>query len=129
MYLRKRCEATEQENVIQWCMYHERQYPELKLIFHVPNGGSRNKLEASNLKCQGVKAGVPDLVLPVPRGQYHGLFIEMKYGKNKVQDSQKVWLSELEEQGYCTAVCYGAEAAVELIERYMNLQEFEFILQ
>ena len=50
-------------------------------MFHIPNGGSRNKLEASNLKKQGVKAGVPDLFLPVGRGSYHGLFIELKSAK------------------------------------------------
>lgn len=37
-----------------------------KLIYHVPNGGHRHKLVAVKLKEQGVKAGVPDLVLPMP---------------------------------------------------------------
>ena len=40
-----------------------------KLIYHVPNGGHRHKLVASKLKEQGVKAGVPDLVLPMARGK------------------------------------------------------------
>lgn len=122
MYMRKRCEATEQEHVIEWCMYRKNAYPELELIFHVPNGGSRNKLEASNLKRQGVKAGVPDLVLPVSRGMYHGMFLEMKFGTNKVQQSQKKWLEELKKQGYYTVVCYGAENAVKVIEEYLNLK-------
>lgn len=117
-----RSEATEQENVIQWCQYHERQYPELRCIFHVPNGGSRNKLEATSLKRQGVKAGVPDLILASPKGVYHGMFIEMKFGKNKVQKSQKEWIEKLSEQGYYTVVCYGAEAAVRQIEEYVNLK-------
>lgn len=123
MYLKQRSEATEQESVIQWCLYRENQYPELKNIFHVPNGGSRNKIEAANLKRQGVKAGVPDLVLAVPKGIYHGLFIEMKWGKNRVQDSQKEWLKRLEQYGYYTKVCYGAEAAIEKLEKYLNLTE------
>ena len=45
-------------------------YPDLELLYHVPNGGSRNKAEASKLKRMGVRAGVPDLVLPVPRAGY-----------------------------------------------------------
>lgn len=45
-----RSEATEQMDVISWCALHERQYPELKWIYHCPNGGSRNKLEAANTK-------------------------------------------------------------------------------
>ena len=71
-------EATEQEKLISWTQYQYNEYPELKLIFHIPNGGSRNTLEAANLKRQGVKAGVPDLCLPVARQNYHGLYIEMK---------------------------------------------------
>jgi len=79
---RRRSEATEQETLIQWCGWQQSKYPELKLIYHIPNGGSRNTLEAANLKRQGVKAGVPDLCLPVARNGFHGLYIEMKYGKN-----------------------------------------------
>ena len=62
-YYKKRCEATEQERVINWATFYAKDFPELDLLYHVPNGGSRNQLEAANLKRQGVKAGVPDLVL------------------------------------------------------------------
>lgn len=53
MQNRKRSEATEQEIVINWCEYNSPRHPELKLIYHVPNGGSRNQLEAANLKRRG----------------------------------------------------------------------------
>lgn len=89
MQNRKRSEATEQEIVINWCEYNSPRHPELKLIYHVPNGGSRNQLEAANLKRQGVKAGVPDLNLPVALNGFHGLYIEMKFGKNKTTEKQK----------------------------------------
>lgn len=90
-------------------------------MFHIPNGGSRNKLEAANLKRQGVRAGVPDLFLPVARGDFHGLFIEMKYGKNKPTDKQKEWLVNLGGQGYAVAVCYGFNEAKRKILCYLNL--------
>ena len=96
---RRRSEATEQETVIQWCGWQQASHPELKLIYHIPNGGSRNTLEAENLKRQGVKAGVPDLCLPVARNGFHGLYIEMKYGRNKTTDSQDEWREALKEQG------------------------------
>ena len=117
----KRSEKTEQETVIQWCSWQKGKYPELKLIYHVPNGGSRNTVEATNLKRQGVKAGVPDLCLPVPKNGYHGLYIEMKYGKNKTTEKQKEWLKKLAEQGYYTAVCYGAEEAEKTIAGYLQI--------
>lgn len=121
MQNRKRSEATEQEIVINWCEYNSTRHPELKLIYHVPNGGSRNQLEAVNLKRQGVKAGAPDLNLPVALHGFHGLYIEMKFGKNKTTEKQKWWLEQLQKQGYKTAVCYGADEAIDTIKEYLNI--------
>lgn len=118
----KKQEAAEQIALIMWSMYEVGKYPELNLLFHIPNGGSRNKLEAYNLKKQGVKPGVPDLCLPVARGGYHGLFIEMKAGKNTTSTNQDEWIRNLKEQGYCAAVCYGFEQAKDLIIEYLNLK-------
>lgn len=115
-------EANEQEALFRWARFARCTYPELDLLYHIPNGGSRNRLEAANLKRQGVKAGVPDLCLPVARGKYHGLYIEMKYGKNKTSDKQNEWISALTVQGYAAAVCYGWEEAQRLITKYLNLK-------
>lgn len=120
---RRRSEATEQEALITWCRIFENRYPELKMIYHIPNGGSRNRLEAANLKRQGVKAGVPDLCLPVPKDGYHGLYIEMKYGKNKTTGNQEEWLESLRQYGYKTEVCYGADEARETIKQYIGWRE------
>ncbi len=85
----KRSEATEQMAAINWCNTWSIKHPELRLMFHITNGGKRNKLEADNLKRKGVKAGVLDLFLPVPRSCYNGLFIELKYGNNKTTDNKR----------------------------------------
>lgn len=114
-------EADEQKALMQWAKWQEGRYPELKLLYHCPNGGTRNKLEAANLKRQGVKAGVPDLFLPVPRSPKHGLFIEMKVGRNKCTDNQKKWIRNLLEQGYEVKVCYSCEEAIQVIKRYLNI--------
>lgn len=119
----KQYEADQQRKLFQWTTFIRAKYPEIDLMFHIPNGGSRNKLEAANLKKQGVKAGVPDLFLPVSRGGYHGLFIELKYGKNKPTEKQTEWLTNLNEQGYAVAVCYGCNEASEKILKYLKLGE------
>lgn len=119
-YNRLRSESTEQEAIIRWCNNHLQQFPELKLIFHVPNGGSRNKAEAARLKAQGVKSGVSDLVLPVPRGIYHGLFIELKYGDGRPTKSQKDFIEAVTKQGYLAMCIWGAEAAVNLLTEYLQ---------
>ena len=121
-YYKKRCEATEQERVINWATFYAKDFQELDLLYHVPNGGSRNQLEAANLKRQGVKAGVPDLVLPVPQQQFHGLYVEMKWGKNTTTDKQDWWLEQLQKQGYKTAVCWSADEAMDVIAEYMGIE-------
>ena len=113
-------EAQEQQRLFNWAMLAAGRYPELKFMFHIPNGGSRNKIEAANLKRQGVKAGVPDICLPVPRNGYHGLWIELKVGKNKTTENQKRYISFLTNQGYDVAVCYGMEEAARKIVEYLG---------
>lgn len=116
-------EAQEQRFLFQWAGYAEQQYPELKLLHHIPNGGKRDVRTAANLKKEGVKAGVPDICLPVARGQYHGLYIELKTVKGKVQKNQKEWLNALNSEGYATKVCYGWLEAKEAIEKYLELRQ------
>ncbi len=116
----KQNEALEQSALLQWTAYNSGKYPELELLFHIPNGGSRNKMEAYNLKKQGVKAGVPDLFLPVARGKYHGLFIEMKAGKNTTTEKQNKWIDELRKQNYKVEVCYSCEIAIMVLENYLK---------
>ena len=87
-----RSEDTEQINVVSWANWNVNRYPELRWLFHVPNGGSRNKQEAVKFKQMGVKAGVSDLCLPYPKGIYCGLFIEMKYGsRTHKKSSLQTW--------------------------------------
>ena len=114
-------EEEEQKVFIEWCKMMENKYKGLELIHAIPNGGSRNEIEARNLKLTGVKAGVPDLFLPVARNGKHGLYIEMKRKKGgRVSEFQKDWLAKLTDQGYETAVCYGAEEAIKTIEEYYS---------
>lgn len=119
-------ESVEQQCLFRWAEFQSGRYPELKLLYHVPNGGSRKKSEAGRFKAEGVKAGVPDLCLPVARGGYHGLYVELKRMKgSKTSEEQKRWLSELAAQGYFTALCKGWEAAAKVIAEYLKLGDKE----
>lgn len=119
-------EAREQATVIEWANIMSNTYPCLKLLFHIPNGGSRNVVEAVNLKRQGVKAGVPDLFLPYPakvgENNFPGLFIEMKTKKGKPTDKQKQWLEHLTQNGYYTAICHSADEAINTIKHYLGVK-------
>lgn len=125
MFLLKKLEAEEQKVIFQWAQLQEHKYPELKLLFAIPNGGYRHPLEARNLKLQGVKAGIPDIFLPVARGKYHGLWIELKVGKNKTTESQNLWLKALDRENYKVIVCYGSEIAIKEIINYLAQSQGE----
>lgn len=116
-------ESTEQTWLFRWAYMMSNSHPDLKLMYHVPNGGSRNKIEAAKLKAQGVKSGVPDICLPVPKNGYNGLYIELKRRKGgTVSKEQREWIVALNKQGYLAEVCKGFDEAVEVIERYLNIK-------
>ena len=115
-------EAEEQAALFHWAGLMQGQYPELKLLHHIPNGGYRNKREAASLQREGVKAGVPDICLPVARNGCHGLYIELKRRKGgRLSPSQACWMEQLKKQGYQVAVCYGWVEAKNIIVQYLDL--------
>ena len=113
-------ESAEQIALFQWAGLQTRKYPPLEWLYHIPNGGKRHITTAYRLKLEGVKAGVPDICLPFAAGGFHGLYIELKAGKNTATDNQSKWICYLQGNGYCAAVCHGWEAAARLIIEYLK---------
>ena len=113
-------EHDEQKALFQWAEIAQLQRPELALMFAIPNGGHRLKAVAGKMKAEGVKPGVPDIFLPVPRQQYHGLFVEMKTQKGAISKEQHRWIRPLLCKGYQVKVCRGWQAAAEVIEQYLG---------
>ena len=112
-------ENQEQIAVMKWAELQSGKYPELTLLFHIPNGSNKSPAQAGLFKALGLKAGVPDLFLPSPKKGYHGLFIEMKVKTGKTTQSQNEWISELRYQGYKAEVAHGFDEAVEIIKGYI----------
>lgn len=110
-------------------------HPYLCLLHAIPNGARTSKSVAKRLKAEGMKAGVPDVFLPVPRGKYHGLYIEFKKlpyrnGKGKLVKSypspeQKRFISGLKDQGYHVVVAYGCDEGLAELKQYIGLGEFK----
>lgn len=111
-------EADEQIALIQWTQYMLGKYPELGLLHAIPNEGAwRN----ARLLAMGVRPGMPDLNLPISRGGYHGLWIEMKWGDNKPTPVQ-YWCHEaLRAEGHMVVVCYSFEEAKKAILDYLEM--------
>lgn len=114
-------EEEEQILLFTWANYAMGTWPELALLFHIPNGGKRSAAEAGRFKAMGVKPGVPDLFLPVPRGGYSGLFIELKRAHGgSLSDHQRDWLDDLSVRGYKAVMCHGWEAARDALLEYLG---------
>lgn len=118
-----------QSQVIAWCFANRFNLPGIELIFAIPNSqkliarlpNKQHKFAYLNfMKAEGMKTGVPDLFLPVPRKHLHGMFIEMKAGKNKPSDDQTTWLADLALNNYKVVVCNSFESAQREIIEYMN---------
>lgn len=120
----KGSEHSHQCALMQWVALNGRQWPDLDLLFAVPNGGDRSMSVAAAMKAEGVKSGVPDLCLPVPRGGYPGLWIEMKRPgeARKAQggrsENQVKWHKRLVAQRYAVVTCYSWKAAIKAIQLY-----------
>lgn len=115
-------EHDEQCALFAWAAANEAAHPELCCMFAIPNGGHRHPAVAAQMKAEGVRAGVPDIFLAVRRGRWAGLFVECKRADHSTRPSaaQLMWLERLREQGYCTAVCYGAQEAQQVIMAYLS---------
>lgn len=114
-------EANLQSSCISWFGL---QFPKLApLLFAVPNGGSRNVIEAANLKKQGVRAGVADLIFLFPKGGHASLCIEMKYKKSGQQPTQKNWQRLAEAAGNKYVVCRTLEEFMKEVRNYLGIEK------
>jgi len=120
-------ESMLQQKVIQWCRMNENRLPKLKLLFAVPNGGSRHIATAIRLRAEGVRRGVPDLMLPAlyhkeygaTIEEYSGIAIELKRGpKDKARPEQQEYMELLRWQGWFCCVEHDFRAVIEKLEWY-----------
>lgn len=117
-------ESNEQQTLFAWAKAMSGKYPELAMLYHIPNEGKRSVRTGARLKAEGLRAGVPDICLPVPRNGHHGLYIELKRRRNsRVTQEQMQWIGDLAAQGYVAAVCRGCDEAISLIQSYLDGEE------
>lgn len=116
-------ETRHQINVIKWSQQPtiRTKWPDLKLLYHIKNETEGGAAQVAIDRVKGTKKGVPDLCLPVPRGNYHALYIELKNETGKPSKAQLWWVEQLNAQGNFCTVCHGWESAVQVISWYLEL--------
>lgn len=116
-------EKIEQINLNSFCLVN---WPiESLMMFHVVNesGGTGSAQYGAQLKKMGRKKGVPDWLVMIPKGEYHGLFVELKRQFKKsssISGEQKAFLLKAQSLGYKCVVAYGYKCAIEAIQDYLN---------
>ena len=114
-------EHSEQVALFEWAAWVEPKLPALRLMFAIPNGGKRDPRTGAMLKAEGVRAGVPDILLAYPIGAYAGCFVELKVGKNTISDSQEQWIDRLRAAGYFVDIAWGWQSAARVIADYLGV--------
>ena len=117
---RRESEHKEQVLLFQLLKANSGEYPDLAKAFAIPNGGQRHLFVAAKLKAEGVKAGSPDICLPVARCGFHGFWGEMKVGKNDLTEHQQQRFNQLSEDGYLCVVQWSAEAMLQSMIAYVK---------
>lgn len=115
-------EHEHQSALVEWSKLPsvQAQYPGIDLLEASLNGVKLSKAQAGKAKAAGMLTGALDLNLPVARGGYFGLRIEMKYGRNTMSDEQKWHARRLTEEGWLAITCYNWLAARDAIIEYLT---------
>ena len=126
----KTIEADDQAALFRWAEAFKDDHPGLEMLNGSLNGVRLTISQAVKAKAAGMKKGFPDINLPVPRGGYHGLYIELKikpYRNHKgkmvypvTSKEQEWWLFYLNQNGYRAVICKGFDAAVAEILGYLG---------
>lgn len=102
---------------------NSRKYPQLVTgVFAVPNGGFRDQATAKKLKAEGVRRGVPDILIMIPRRGYFAAAIENKAPAGRLSPEQKQMLDSLNANGYMTKICYSVDEQVKFLEWYLGIE-------
>lgn len=115
----KHLEDAELIAFFDWVRWQEKKNPVLKVIHHVPNEGKTTLAGGARKKRKGCRAGILDINVPIPKGDYCGLWIELKTIKGKVSVEQKKIIEILHRLGHCIRIAYSGEEAINILKWYM----------
>lgn len=109
------------EHQIQVSVFHWLRAVHPRVIaYAVPNAARRSMAQAAWLKAEGMRAGIPDIVIAAPRGGFHGFYLELKTRTGKLSDSQRGMLLDLASEGYACGLARSVDDAIELINTYLE---------
>ena len=111
-------ERDEQIKLFQWIKLNPKIKP---FALYIPNDGKRSPQLGAIYKRMGLRPGTSDIFIAMPNKTktHHGLWIELKWGKNKATPAQLEFINDMRSQGYYAEVVWGADDAIQLIKDYL----------
>lgn len=108
------------ENAIQKAvMQYVNVHPILKkCVIHIPNEGKRTLTYGKHLKDMGMRRGVSDLFIAMPRHGFNGAWIELKSHTGILSKNQRDFLNDMADMNFFTNVSRSVDAALEIIQWY-----------
>lgn len=119
-------EDAQQTAFFLWTVMQYPHFPLLRFAFAIPNGGKRDKITAARMKTQGVKPGVPDVMIPIPIVDssgaivWPGLWLELKKVGGKPSADQLEWQKHLVSMRYAHRICVGYVEMREAVKQYFG---------
>lgn len=115
-------ESELQQTCVKWFRLQYKKY----LLLSIPNGAvlrgdkAERAIQMSILKAEGLYVGAADLLLLLPKGKFHGLFVEMKTKIGVQSEYQKKFEKIVVEQGYGYAIARTFDDFQRIIESYIK---------
>ena len=120
-------EATIQIDIFNWIREQETKHPVLRTIFHTPNSFfGTNFGVITHLKKMGMRKGVYDIIVPVSKGNYAGLWIEVKKPKGKLSLEQLQYIDLINNHSDHPTLfktTFIAEEGIQIIKDYLKIKE------
>lgn len=116
----KQNEFKEQCEVFRWAKMQECIYPHLKFLHASLNGVRLTAGQSKKMSLAGMRRGVADICLPFKNKHYTQLFVEMKFGRNKLTEDQAKFERFVCAGGANYVTAYSAFEAIEEITKYLK---------
>lgn len=114
-------ETQEQIAFMDWVRLQPNIHP---YCIHIANQRRANLAYGRLLKRMGVRAGVSDIFIAMPRNGACGLWIEFKRSKGGViSDEQRTWLCRMLDVGYSAKIAHGCDEAIAIVKTYFGMQQ------
>ena len=73
------------------------------------------------LKAEGLRAGVPDVIIPLSRRGFVGMAIEFKTAGNKPKEHQQGFIDLMKKEGWHVLVLTDSVQAIQELKTYLGI--------